>query len=110
MSATYYQTFDQAYADALNAIAGGKPQTAVINELIEKGVPAHVAAQIVAQARAAKKAAFRQAGFKVFLAGLAMLVLGAVITGATFSMAKPGGTYVVTFGLFAVGAINTIKG
>ena len=110
MSATYYETFDQAYTDALNSIASGKRADVVIHELMQKGVPAHIAAQIVAQAKSVKKAAFRQAGFKVFLAGIGMLVLGAIITSATFSMAKPGGTYVVTFGLFAVGAINAIKG
>jgi len=110
MSATYYETFDQAYTDALNAIAGGKREDTVIRELIEKGVPAHIALQIVTRAKATKKAAFRQAGFKVFLAGIAMLVLGVLVTGVTYSMAKPGGTYVVTFGLFAVGAINALKG
>ena len=37
-----------------------------------------------------------------------MYTLGGIITGITYSMAKPGGTYVATTGLFLVGAISGV--
>jgi uncharacterized membrane protein YedE/YeeE len=44
------------------------------------------------------------------LVGLGMVLLGGIITGATYSAADPGGTYLVTTGLFLVGGLNTVRG
>lgn len=42
------------------------------------------------------------------LSCVGLLTLGGIITGITYSMAKPGGTYVATTGLFLVGAISGV--
>lgn len=42
------------------------------------------------------------------LSCVGFLVLGGIITGVTYSMAEPGGTYVATTGLFLVGAISGV--
>jgi len=42
--------------------------------------------------------------------GVAMLVLGALITGITYAAAGGGGTYVITTGLFMVGVIRILQG
>lgn len=42
------------------------------------------------------------------LSCIGFLTLGGIITGITYSMAKPGGTYVATTGLFLVGAISGV--
>lgn len=42
------------------------------------------------------------------LSCIGFLMLGGIITGITYSMAKPGGTYVATTGLFLVGAISGV--
>lgn len=39
------------------------------------------------------------------LYSLALLALGGIITGITYSLASPGGTYMVTSGLFIIGGI-----
>jgi len=53
----------------------------------------------------------RSQGLKRLGIGVAMLAIGGVITGATYSSASSGGGhYVVTTGLFLVGAINVLRG
>lgn len=42
------------------------------------------------------------------LSCVGLLTLGGIITGITYSMASPGGTYVATTGLFLVGAISGV--
>lgn len=42
------------------------------------------------------------------LSCVGFLVLGGIITSITYSMAKPGGTYVATTGLFLVGSISGV--
>lgn len=39
---------------------------------------------------------------------ISCFILGGIITGITYSMASPGGTYIVTSGLFLVGGINLL--
>lgn len=48
----------------------------------------------------------RKTAITALLTGISCLVLGGVLTGITYSLAKPGGTYLVTTGLFLIGAIN----
>ncbi|MEW6126209.1 MAG: hypothetical protein AB1757_04030 [Acidobacteriota bacterium] len=110
MTNNLHQIFEQSYIEALSALINGKRQHEVIVELIGKGFSQEDAGQIVGEAQRAKKAAFRKAGAKAFFAGLALLVLGVVITAASYSAAKNGGIYIVTIGLFITGAINLLKG
>ncbi len=111
MTAEQYNTiFEQAYSEALVALANGKSRKAMIQEFVQRGFSSELAAQIVEQANRTKKSVFRQAGIKAFFIGIALIVLGVVVTGATYSIAKPGGTYIVTIGLFICGAINTLRG
>jgi hypothetical protein len=42
--------------------------------------------------------------------GVVLIAIGAVITGATYSAAEDGGSYVVTGGLFFFGAIQVLVG
>lgn len=42
------------------------------------------------------------------LSCIGFLTLGGIITGITYSMAKPGGTYVATTGLFLIGVISGV--
>ena len=42
--------------------------------------------------------------------GALMIAIGAAITGATYSAASDGGSYVVTSGLFFVGGIQILVG
>lgn len=42
------------------------------------------------------------------LSCVGLLTLGGIITGITYSMAKPGGTYMATTGLFIFGSISGV--
>ena len=92
------------------SIAEGKSKKKVVNEFVNDGVPEEVAEEVVRRANDYKKAEFRKAGIKTLLIGVGFLVAGGVITAVTYSAASGGGTYVVTTGLFLVGAINVLRG
>ena len=106
----YNTVYEQLYSEALVALANGKSRRAMIQELVQRGFAEPFATQIVEQANRTKKSVFRQAGIKAFLVGIGFIVLGVVITGATYSIAKPGGMFIVTIGLFLSGAINIFRG
>ncbi len=110
MTDNYNKAYQQSYIDSVAALANGKRREQVISDLIRKGWSSEMAAQIVSRAQQVKTAEFRKAGLKLFGIGIALLVLGVVITAASYSLAAGGGTYIVTIGLFLSGAVNTLKG
>src|SRR5215468_4481754 len=106
----YNAIFEQAYSESLVALANGKSRNDMVKELVQRGFSAELATQIVEHANRTKKSVFRQAGLKAFFIGIGCIILGAIVTGATYSMAKPGGIFLVTTGLFLSGAINVFRG
>jgi hypothetical protein len=82
----------------------------LVQQLLDQGVAADIAQDQVMRAEAARKAAARAAGFKLAAVGGALFLAGAVITGATFALARPGDYYVVTGGLFVFGLITLGRG
>jgi hypothetical protein len=46
----------------------------------------------------------------LMLSGLGLAALGGIITGVTYAAASGGGTYVITWGLIAVGGWNFLRG
>lgn len=101
---------DQLYLEATKAIASGKKAAAVFQNFIQRGVHPQFAQSIVEKASKTKKAAFRQGGVKLLLTGLAMLVLGIIITGVSYSAAANGGIYFVAFGPVIFGVANMFRG
>ena len=91
------------------SLAHGASPAAVQQDLVERGLPPGVAAQMVASATRRPPPANDDAG-ELIAMGVGLLVLGAVITGITYSAASGGGTYVVTTGLFVVGVIKILQG
>lgn len=113
------QTFgntQEMYNYAANQLIVQKlSQQVVKNNLIHNGVTAAEADTVIqnlmveieknkpAEAKA-KKAAAKNS----ILLGLILIAIGAVITGVTYSYGS--GTYIVTYGLIAVGAWQFLKG
>jgi hypothetical protein len=81
-----------------------------VQQLVQQGVAADVAQAQVAQAEAARAAALRAAGLKMAALGGVLFIAGVAITGATFALARPGGYYYVTSGLFVFGLIALARG
>lgn len=100
----------QLFEQAVVALAEGKAKPAVIGDLVAQGVPKEVAESLVQKAEVYKKSEFRKSGMTSLMIGVGLIVLGAVITGATYSAADPGGTFVVTIGLFLAGGIAVLRG
>jgi hypothetical protein len=80
----------------------------VQQELVARGLPGAVAAQMVA--RATERSPRNDDAVEFVCTGVALLVLGGIITGVTYSAASGGGTYVVTTGLFVMGLISILQG
>jgi len=99
-----------SFAEALNLLASGKNTGSVVQQLVMKGLPVPMAEHIVAQAGQAKRAAFRKAGLSIFLRGIGLIALGIIITAATYSLAAPGGIFLVAFGPVIAGVINVFRG
>lgn len=100
----------QLFEHATLSLAKGKSKKAIISDFIENGIPHDSAIDIVSHASNYKKREFRKSGVKTIGIGTGLLALGGLITSATYTAAGAGDTYIVTTGLFAVGAIIIIKG
>jgi hypothetical protein len=98
------------FSEAANSLAAGKSARTVVQQLVQNGVPAPMAEHIVAQAAQVKRAAFRKAGLNLFLRGIGLIILGIIITSITYSLASPGGIYLVAFGPVIAGVINAFRG
>lgn len=92
----------------VQSLARGASPDDVQQDLVARGLPPGIAAQMVARATA--RPARTDDAVELIGTGVALLVLGGVITGFTYSAASGGGTYVVTTGLFVVGAIRILQG
>jgi hypothetical protein len=82
------------------------------NEFDNRGFPEAVTALIISTGEelrkrdiAADNAEKRDYGYL----GLAMIVLGAIVTAGSYYMAGPGGTYTIAVGMFLVGAWYVLK-
>lgn len=104
------QVVQQLFNDAAVSLAEGSPRSSVVAELVGRGVPQDAAEHIVGEASSYKKREFRKAGLETLAAGVGLIVLGGIITAATYSAAAPGGTYIVTTGLFLVGGLTVLRG
>jgi hypothetical protein len=94
----------------VRSLAEGKTPQAVTEDLVQMGLSFQTARAVVAQANVVKKAAFRQAGCQIFAVGIVLVILGLVITAISYLLAAPGGTYIITTGLFFVGVVNIVRG
>ena len=97
---------------AAEKAAEGKNRTQVADELARMGVPYDVAAEVVKRVFEYRSAVRSREGKKSIGCGLAMLIVGGLVTGITYLAASgpEGGTYLVTTGLFICGAITLVVG
>ena len=111
-----FPTTQDMYNHAANQLIVHKlSQQDTKNDLINRGVsPAEADTVIqtlmveIEKNKPAEANAKKAEGKRYILMGLAMAAIGGVITGATYEYG--GGTYVVTYGLIAVGAWYFLKG
>ncbi|MBM4438586.1 MAG: DnaJ domain-containing protein, partial [Actinobacteria bacterium] len=76
------------------------PWSRIAAALVEKGCPESVASEIARGVEEQRKAAVRKAAGRAFAWACGWILLGVIITAASYSSAEPGGRYVVTSGLF----------
>ncbi len=85
------------------------PWSQIAGALVERGCPQSIASEIARGVEEQRKAAVRKAAGRAFAWAVGWVLLGVIITAASYSAAKPGGTYLVTSGLFLFGGINLVR-
>jgi curved DNA-binding protein CbpA len=95
---------------AAEKAAEGKTMSQVADELTRKGIPYDIAAEVVKRVFEYRSEFEKKEGGKGIGCGLLMLIVGGIITGAGYEAATGGGTYIITVGLFIVGAITLVRG
>jgi len=97
---------------AAERAAAGENRLEVEEELANRGVPYEVAHAITERVFEYRSGLRGKEGKKSMGCGLAMLVVGGLITWITYSAASGpgGGTYFVTIGLFIAGIVNLVRG
>jgi len=111
-----FSTTQEMYNYAANQLIVQKlSQQDVKINLIRSGVTPEEADTVIqnmmveiAKKKPAEANAKRAQGGRLILLGLVLVAVGAAITGISYSYG--GGTYVVTYGLMAVGAWQFLKG
>ncbi|MBA5683813.1 hypothetical protein FD722_07920 [Photobacterium damselae subsp. damselae] len=88
----------------------GRTKKSIEIELMEDGLSQDIVTEIVNRASEYKKKTVRKNGLKQIGIGSGFIILGGMITIATYSVASISGHYVVTTGLFLVGVWNIVKG
>lgn len=90
-----------------------KSKQEVLNELQRCGLPEETANAILQEVCKRFRKEFIPFILKETLKGigkgLLFIIAGAIVTGVTYSMASPGGSYLVTTGLFACGGLMLLK-
>lgn len=90
----------------------GRTRGKIVDDLEARGIKHDMARDMVTHAfkkQREDKISQKEGGSQI-LFGLVLLVVGAVVTAVTYSLAGPGGVYIVTTGLFIVGGLNLVKG
>ena len=88
----------------------GTPPTNITEDLIGSGVEPLQAAFLVGQVDNARRASQRETGCGSIGCGIVLAAIGGVITLGSYFIAQPGGTYIVTTGLFIGGGIAGLFG
>lgn len=84
-------------------LEGGASRKQIVDYLVDAGVDPETAAVFVVQVDTARKQAKKDDARGSVVLGLVLVAVGLGITVGTYSMAGPGGAYVVTWGLVAWG-------
>jgi hypothetical protein len=112
------EQIQRVYNYVTQSLNNGNSREDVIQDLVNRGMPADTATAVVDQARPPKGVPRQRSGGGVglsgglvmMLVGVAMLVGGLLVTGYTYLTAETGDTYVVTTGLFVVGGLTIFRG
>lgn len=104
------QAVQQIYQYAASLMRSGTKPDIIRQNLVQRGLTAEQANIVVINLQKARKKALQQAGQRDLLIGAGVCLLGIVITVATFSAARGGGTYVVAWGAIIFGAIQFFRG
>ena len=101
---------ETVYKYAIRSLLAGKGREALIEDLIKRKIPEETATNIVDRAIKAKRFKYRKQGIQDLLKGLAFMVSGVVIMGATLGFEDSSAKSVITIGLFMMGGVFFLRG
>ena len=101
---------DQLFRNAIRMLSDGKSEEDVIHHITSNGMPLSDALSMINEAKKAKIKVVRQHGMGTMLSGVALIILGLIITVGTHSMPVAGHYVIMTGGLFFGGIFNFFIG
>jgi hypothetical protein len=104
------QMVEAVYAFSADHMKNGASDHQIRSMLVEKGLDPNDAATVVSNLSRLRSDAIREAGKKNMLYGAIWCIGGIVVTAATFSAARAGGSYVVAWGAIIFGAVQFFRG
>ncbi|HZZ72344.1 MAG TPA: hypothetical protein VFE24_08825 [Pirellulales bacterium] len=91
---------------AAQRVVQGDSRARLERTLVERGLPADVARELVGDLWAARSGAMRRLGLLHLVVGAGWCIGGSVLTWWTYSAAERGGSYVIAWGAIAFGALE----
>lgn len=98
------------YQHAASLVRAGKSREEVKADLLSRGLDEVSAGIVTTKIFEMRRKAYSEEGRKNMLHGALWCVGGIVVTAVTYSAARGGGTYVVTWGAIIFGAIQFFRG
>ncbi|SES98103.1 hypothetical protein [Thalassotalea agarivorans] len=101
---------NQIYNHAAVLMKNGKSRDDIVHSLVEQGVDTESANFVVSDLEKVRKQQKFEASKKNIGIGALWCLGGLAVTGATYSAASGGGTYVVAYGAVVIGAVQFLIG
>ncbi len=98
------------YQHAASLVRDGKSRDQVKADLLSQGLDEESAGIVTRNIFEMRKKAYSEEGRKNMLHGALWCIGGIVVTAVTYSAARGGGTYVVTWGAIIFGAVQFFRG
>jgi|YNPBryBLVA2012_1023415.scaffolds.fasta_scaffold01162_8 predicted phage tail protein len=94
----------------VNRLKAGATQQAVEQELVQRGYDPAIAADLVRSVGRQHAGSARRSAIGLIAGGIAIAIIGCVLTYLSYNSASPGGRYYVCTGLILLGIYMLIRG
>jgi hypothetical protein len=101
---------NRATAYIRTSLDNGVAIPVIREQLLKMGVPPEFIDPAIRSVDAARPATIKAGAIRLIWVGLGLAALGGGITAATYSAARPGGSYMIFWGLIVVGVWNALRG
>lgn len=110
MTSNIHEQDEPYVAYALQRLQAGEKPAEVKQGVLREDLEEPTALAVYAEARRRQQRARRRAGLRDMGSGVLVLAIAAAVTGGTYALAEPGGTYMVASGAIGLGFLMLLFG